>query len=79
MRRRVGAFVGLLVAVAALPASNALAQPEATLEGRAVLPADTFAEGPQSGNKLDEKTEGSCQDLYHERLQRFSKRNRLWR
>jgi hypothetical protein len=50
--------LGLLVAVAALPASNALAQPNATLEGRAVLPADTFAEGPQSGNKLEEETKG---------------------
>jgi len=50
--------LGLLVAVAALPASNALAQPKATLEGRAVLPADTFAEGPQSGNGLEEETKG---------------------
>ncbi len=49
----------LIAAVAALPASVALAQqPEATLEGRAVLPADTFAEGPPSGTKLEEETKG---------------------
>ncbi|MCA1717218.1 MAG: esterase-like activity of phytase family protein [Actinobacteria bacterium] len=58
MRRSIATILGLLVAAAALPASNALAQPEATLEGRAVLPADTFAEGPQSGNGLEEETKG---------------------
>ncbi len=41
-------------AVNLLWASPAVAQtPEATLEGRAVLPADTFAPGPPSGSGLD--------------------------
>ncbi len=57
--RRVRLVVVLLIAVvAALPASVALAQQEATLEGRAVLPADTFAEGPSSGAKLEDETKG---------------------
>lgn len=60
MGRRAGTFVGLLIAavVATQVASAADAQPEATLEGRAVLPADTFAEGPSSGNELEEETKG---------------------
>ena len=58
MRKSIATILGLLVAAAALPASNALAQPEATLEGRAVLPADTFVEGPQSGNGLEDETKG---------------------
>jgi hypothetical protein len=50
-RTRVALFVG---AVAVLWASPAAAQtPEAILEGRAVLPADTFAPGPPSGSGLD--------------------------
>ena len=41
-------------AVNLLWASPAVAQtPETTLEGRAVLPADTFAPGPPSGSGLD--------------------------
>lgn len=58
--KRVRMVVVLLVAaVAALPASIALAQqPEASLEGRAVLPADTFAEGPSSGADLEDETRG---------------------
>ncbi|CAA9427018.1 MAG: Glycerophosphoryl diester phosphodiesterase [uncultured Rubrobacteraceae bacterium] len=60
MRRRVGAFVGLLVvaAIATQPPPAALAQPEAILEGRAVLPADTFAGEPPSGSKLEDETKG---------------------
>ena len=60
MVRRAGIFVGLLITavVATQAVSTASAQPEATLEGRAVLPADTFAEGPSSGNKLEEETKG---------------------
>nr|MBA3474850.1 phytase esterase [Rubrobacter sp.] len=58
MRRSVATILGLLIAAAALPTSNALAQPEATLEGRAVLPADTFAEGPPSGKELEDETKG---------------------
>ena len=60
MGRRAGIFVGLLIAavVATQAVSAASAQPEATLEGRAVLPADTFAEGPPSGNDLEEETKG---------------------
>jgi len=50
-RARVALFVG---AVALLWASPAAAQtPEAILEGRAVLPADTFGPGPPSGSGLD--------------------------
>ena len=58
MRRYALTVILLLVAAAALPASSALAQPEAALEGRAVLPADTFAEGPSSGAKLEDETKG---------------------
>lgn len=60
MRRRVGAFVGLLVvaAVATQPPPAALAQPEAILDGRAVLPADTFAGEPPSGSGLEDETKG---------------------
>ncbi len=60
MGRRADIFVGLLIAavVATQSVSAASAQPEATLEGRAVLPADTFAEGPSSGNELEEETKG---------------------
>ena len=44
----------IVAAVALLWASPAAAQaPQATLEGRAVLPADTFAPGPPSGSGLD--------------------------
>ncbi len=58
MNKRIGILVGLLIFVAAQPAPAALAQSEATLEGRAVLPADTFAEGPPSGGDLAEETKG---------------------
>ena len=58
MRRSVATILGLLVAATIQPASAALAQPEAILQGRAVLPADTFAEGPPSGNGLEEETKG---------------------
>jgi glycerophosphoryl diester phosphodiesterase len=47
----------MLVSAVTVPVA-AVAQPQATLEGRAVLPADTFAEGPQSGNELEEETKG---------------------
>ena len=61
MRRRVAIIIGLLIFAAAvqpIPAA-ALAQqpaepPRATLQGRAVLPADTFAPGPPSGSGLGE-------------------------
>lgn len=50
-RARAALFVGV---VALLWASPAAAQaPQATLEGRAVLPADTLAPGPPSGSDLD--------------------------
>jgi glycerophosphoryl diester phosphodiesterase len=58
LNKRVGILFGLLIFVAVQPAPTALAQPEATLEGRAILPADTFAEGPSSGSKLEEETKG---------------------
>jgi glycerophosphoryl diester phosphodiesterase len=56
LRKRVAAvIVVMLVSAVAVPVT-VVAQPEATLEGRAVLQADTFAEGPQSGNGLEEET-----------------------
>ena len=59
VRKRLTTVVALLVtATTALSPDAAIAQPEATLEGRAVLPADTFAEGPSSGAELDEETKG---------------------
>ena len=61
MRRRAGTFVGLLVVASVMtqqPPPAALAQPEAILEGRAVLPADTFAREPPSGSKLEDETKG---------------------
>ncbi len=59
MRKRMGTILALFTAAAVtLPASAAMAvPPEATLEGRAVLPADTFAEGPPSGSGLSEEDE----------------------
>ncbi len=48
---------GSLIAAAAGTVSAAQA-PEAVLEGRAVLPADTFAEGPSSGSMLEDETKG---------------------
>jgi hypothetical protein len=58
VRRRVGIVLGALVAVAVTqPASITLAETsEATLEGRAVLPADTFGPGPPSGAALEDET-----------------------
>ncbi len=51
---RVAIIIGFLIATPLGPTA-ALAEPsEATLEGRAVLPADTFAEGPASGSGLGE-------------------------
>ena len=58
LRIRVAAvIVVMLVSAVAVPVA-AVAQPEATLEGRAVLPADTFAEGPPSGDRLEDETKG---------------------
>ena len=58
-RKRLTTVIGLLAAATtALSSDGAIAQPDATLEGRAVLPADTFAEGPSSGAVLDEDTKG---------------------
>jgi len=47
----VAVIVGAVVLLWASPV--AAQTPEATLEGRAVLPADTFAPGPPSGSELD--------------------------
>ena len=61
MKKTVAALLGALIFAAAQPAAAALAQPkppEANLEGRAVLPADTFAGGPPSGSRLEEETKG---------------------
>ena len=48
---RVAVFACVVALLWAVPA--AARAPEATLEGRAVLPADTFAPGPPSGAGLD--------------------------
>jgi glycerophosphoryl diester phosphodiesterase len=48
------AIIGLLIAAAPAACAGPSEPPEATLEGRAVLPADTFADGPPSGAGLDE-------------------------
>jgi len=56
----VAALLCALIFAAVQPAA-ALAQPkppETALEGRAVLPADTFAGGPPSGSRLEEETKG---------------------
>lgn len=50
------ALVGLLVLPRAVPAgATDAAPPYVTLEGRAVLPADTFAPGPPSGAAIPER------------------------
>ncbi len=55
MRRCVGIVIGLLIAAVAQMVSAASAEPpETVLEGRAVLPADTFADGSSSGAGLGE-------------------------
>ena len=60
LRRRVAIIIGLILAAAVQPIpAVALVQRPAdplrvTLEGRAVLPADTFAPGPPSGSGLGE-------------------------
>ena len=63
MIRRVRIVVGLLVVsgsliAAATGTASATQAPEAVLEGRAVLPADTFAPGPPSGSELEDETKG---------------------
>jgi glycerophosphoryl diester phosphodiesterase len=59
MTKCLATTIGLLVAATTMfPSAVALAQAEATLEGRAVLPADTFADGPPSGKDLEEETKG---------------------
>ena len=60
MRRLLATAIGLMFAAAVYPIPvTALVQrpaepPRATLEGRAVLPAHTFAPGPPSGSELGE-------------------------
>ena len=60
MRRLAATIIGLIFAAAVqpIPAAALVQQPaeppSATLEGRAVLPADTFAPGPPSGSELGE-------------------------
>ncbi len=50
--------IGVLLITAAAGTVSAAQAPEAILEGRAVLPADTFAEGPSSGTGLEDETKG---------------------
>jgi len=50
LQRLVSLVAPLSLAVS--PLAPALAQPQVTLEGRAVLPADTFAPGPPAGFQL---------------------------
>jgi len=60
LRRRAAIIIGLIFAAAVQPMPVAAVgqgpaeSPSATLEGRAVLPADTFAPGPPSGSALGE-------------------------
>jgi glycerophosphoryl diester phosphodiesterase len=60
LRRLAATIIGLIFAAAVqpIPAAALVQQPaeppRATLEGRAVLPADTFAPGPPSGSGLGE-------------------------
>lgn len=49
---RLGALLALLAVLAGMPRAQAAQQVEAVLEGRAVLPALTFAPGPISGTLL---------------------------
>jgi hypothetical protein len=53
-RGLVAVIIGLLVAATLGPTAALAETSEATLEGRAVLPADTFADGPASGSRLGE-------------------------
>lgn len=78
MRFVTGSFVRRAVAVAGiaamLPLSGAFAQETYTipvLEGRAVLPADTFAEGPASGAAITE-TNGRVPPFEGQPVQGFS-------
>lgn len=62
MKKRVMMFLGPLVIggslITAAGLVSAAQAPEAVLEERAVLPADTFAEGPSSGSMLEDETKG---------------------
>jgi len=64
MTKHIRMVVVLLVIGGALSAAatgtvSAAQAPEAVLEGRAVLPADTFAPGPPSGSQLSaDETKG---------------------
>ena len=76
VRRRVELLVELLIAtVAALcftVACTARSSPEATLEGRAVLPADTFAQGPPSGSELGDEINGRSLPFDHQPVEGIS-------
>lgn len=50
--KRSATFAGLVTALALVGATASAATPEPTLEGRAVLPVETYAPGPPAGNFL---------------------------
>ena len=72
--RRVLTIGGFLVLMLALATSVVPAAPLATLEGRAVLPADTFAAGPPAGGQIDptQQTNGRKPPFSGQPVQGFS-------
>ncbi|CAA9576251.1 MAG: Glycerophosphoryl diester phosphodiesterase [uncultured Thermomicrobiales bacterium] len=72
--RRVLAIGGFLVLMLALATGVVPAAPLATLEGRAVLPADTFAAGPPAGGQIDptQQTNGRKPPFQGQPVQGFS-------
>lgn len=62
----------LLLALPAMPAASADTTPYVTLEGRAVLPADTFAPGPPSGFAITGNTSGRKAPFASQPVQGFS-------
>lgn len=68
---RIGALLALSLFLTASPADAQ--SPQTTLEGRAVLPAETFAEGPQSGAEAGEdEVNGVSLPLEGQPVQGFS-------
>ncbi|MGH3090497.1 MAG: esterase-like activity of phytase family protein [Rubrobacteraceae bacterium] len=73
-RKSLWPLFGTLVLTAFLLAKPVAAQtPETTLEGRAILPAETFAPGPSSGSELgDEEINGIQPPFESQPVQGFS-------
>lgn len=72
--RRALAIGGFVVLMLTLATSAVPAAPLATLEGRAVLPADTFAAGPPAGGQIDptQQTNGRKPPFSGQPVQGFS-------